>query len=266
MATYIIVAILAYLLGSINFSVLISQKMAGFDVREKGSGNAGSTNVLRAVGVKAAVITLICDILKGVVAVLIGVIAGNIVKDLDRAVGLEKVLYQCPRCLTEYEMQSDGITLKCNHCGKTWEVNEHLELVAKEGKTEFPHIPDWYEWERDNVRKEIEAGKYRFETPVRIDALPNAKKFIDLGMGTLIHDMNGFRLSGVADNEEFTMDWPAKDNYSVHIEYEYLFKHGDCVDLNTLTDTFYVYPKCDKFSVTKMSLACEELYKFYNKK
>ena len=61
MATYIIVAIVAYLLGSISFSVIISKKMAGFDVREKGSGNAGTTNVLRSVGKKAAVITLVCD-------------------------------------------------------------------------------------------------------------------------------------------------------------------------------------------------------------
>lgn len=85
MATYIIVAILAYLIGSINFSVIISKKIAGFDVREKGSGNAGSTNVLRAVGTKAAVITLLCDILKGVVAVIVAVIAGNIVGDIDKA-------------------------------------------------------------------------------------------------------------------------------------------------------------------------------------
>ena len=71
MASYIVVAILAYAIGSINFSVLISRKMAGFDVREKGSGNAGTTNVLRAVGIKAALLTLLCDILKGIVAVLI---------------------------------------------------------------------------------------------------------------------------------------------------------------------------------------------------
>ena len=66
MAIYILVAIIAYAIGSINFSVLISRKMAGFDVREKGSGNAGTTNMLRAIGIKAAIITLICDILKGV--------------------------------------------------------------------------------------------------------------------------------------------------------------------------------------------------------
>lgn len=85
MATYIIVAVLAYAIGSINFSVLISRKMAGFDVREKGSGNAGTTNVLRAVGVKAAILTLICDILKGIVAVLIAFLIGNMTQTADRA-------------------------------------------------------------------------------------------------------------------------------------------------------------------------------------
>ena len=84
MAAYIIVAIIAYLIGSVNFSILISKKMAGFDVREKGSGNAGTTNMLRSVGKKAAAITLICDILKGVVSIVIPIIVGNIVKNLDR--------------------------------------------------------------------------------------------------------------------------------------------------------------------------------------
>ena len=85
MATYIIMVLIAYFIGSINFSVIISRKIAGFDVREKGSGNAGSTNVLREVGIKAAVITLICDVLKGIVAILIALIIGNMVKDIDKA-------------------------------------------------------------------------------------------------------------------------------------------------------------------------------------
>lgn len=89
MAAYIIVAIIAYLIGSVNFSVLISKKMAGFDVREKGSGNAGTTNMLRSVGKKAAVITLVCDILKGVVSIVIAIIVGNIAKNLDRELLLQ---------------------------------------------------------------------------------------------------------------------------------------------------------------------------------
>ena len=64
MAVYIIMAIIAYLIGSVNFSVIFSKKFAGFDVREKGSGNAGSTNMLRSVGKKAAALTLVCDVLK----------------------------------------------------------------------------------------------------------------------------------------------------------------------------------------------------------
>ena len=85
MAAYIIIAIIAYLLGSISFSVIISKKMAGFDVREKGSKNAGSTNVLRTVGKKAAILTLIGDCLKGVVAILIAFVVGKIRQELDGA-------------------------------------------------------------------------------------------------------------------------------------------------------------------------------------
>lgn len=69
--------IIAYLIGSVNFSVLISKKVAGFDIREKGSGNAGTTNMLRSVGKGAAAITLICDILKGVIAIAIAIIIGK---------------------------------------------------------------------------------------------------------------------------------------------------------------------------------------------
>ena len=89
MLAYIIVAIIAYLIGSINFSIIISKKMAGFDVREKGSGNAGTTNMLRSVGKKAAAITLICDILKGVISIGIAIIIGNIAKNLDRELLLQ---------------------------------------------------------------------------------------------------------------------------------------------------------------------------------
>lgn len=84
MIPYIIIAVIAYLIGSINFSVIISKKVAGFDVREKGSGNAGSTNVLRTVGKKAAIVTLICDILKGVVSILLAKLMGNIWGELDK--------------------------------------------------------------------------------------------------------------------------------------------------------------------------------------
>ncbi len=89
MIANVIMAVIAYLIGSVNFSVIISKKIAGFDVREKGSGNAGSTNMLRSVGKKAAAITLLCDILKGVVAILISIVFGNIVKEANQELLLQ---------------------------------------------------------------------------------------------------------------------------------------------------------------------------------
>lgn len=83
MTPFIIVILISYLIGSISFSIIISKRVAGFDVREKGSGNAGTTNVLRSVGKGAAALTLLGDVLKGVVAILLAMLAGVIWKDVD---------------------------------------------------------------------------------------------------------------------------------------------------------------------------------------
>jgi len=81
--TYVLIAILSYFIGSISFAVIFGRKFAGFDVRDKGSGNAGTTNVLRTVGKQAAAVTLICDILKGVVVILLAMLASKIWKDTN---------------------------------------------------------------------------------------------------------------------------------------------------------------------------------------
>lgn len=84
-ATYILMALVAYLIGSVNFSVIISKKMAGFDVRERGSGNAGTTNMLRSVGKGPAALTLLLDIAKGLVAILIAFLIGKISSEANAA-------------------------------------------------------------------------------------------------------------------------------------------------------------------------------------
>ena len=187
-----------------------------------------------------------------------------------RAEGLHKVLYQCPACNKEFKMTSKGTVLRCNACGKEWNMTELGQLQAVSGETEYSHIPDWYEWERKNVRKEVAGGTYSSgQLPVRVDSLPNAKRFIPLGTGTMIHDMNGFTVRVTdKDGDVFEMKKNVPSLYSCHIEYEYLGKYGDCVDLNTLKDTWYIYPDPDncEFSVTKMALATEELYNHYRNK
>ena len=73
---WIPVLIIAYLIGNISPAILIS-RAAGIDIRTKGSGNAGTTNMLRVMGKKAALITLVIDVFKGVIAVVIGRAVGG---------------------------------------------------------------------------------------------------------------------------------------------------------------------------------------------
>lgn len=182
------------------------------------------------------------------------------VKSPFRASGLHKVLYKCPHCGKEYRMTSYGKKLQCGSCGKEWEMTELGELRALVGRTEFSHIPDWYEWERESVRMEVESGSYYFNAPVKVSFLPNSKGYIRLGKGTLSHDKNGFVLEGKLGGRPYRVEKTVPSMYSCHIEYNYLRKYGDCVDLNTLNDTYYIYPYDCDFSVTKIALATEELY------
>jgi len=185
---------------------------------------------------------------------------GILVKDKNRAAGLHRVLYQCPACDTEYKMTSAQSTLHCGQCGKEWKMSELGDLRARTGITEFSHIPDWYEWQRANVRQEIENGTYTFDAEVRIESLPNAKGFVKFSEpGRLTQDLNGFTLTGEYEDKPFTIQWQASSLYSCHIEYNYKGR-GDCVDLNTNNDTFYLFPKGHEFSVTKLALATEELF------
>ncbi|MBY2429420.1 glycerol-3-phosphate 1-O-acyltransferase PlsY [Clostridioides difficile] len=77
--SYIIIAVVAYLLGNISTSYIVAKRIAGVDIRTQGSGNAGSTNVLRTLGKRAGAMTFLGDVLKGVMAVLISEFAARLV-------------------------------------------------------------------------------------------------------------------------------------------------------------------------------------------
>lgn len=72
MLNYIIVAVLAYLLGSISFGMIVAKLAGGPNLREVGSKNTGATNVLRVMGLKIGLIVFVLDILKALIACIIG--------------------------------------------------------------------------------------------------------------------------------------------------------------------------------------------------
>ena len=123
--------------------------------------------------------------------------------------------------MAESQMDAKGTKLFCNACGKTWEMDEYGRMHALDGETEFPHIPDWSNWERACVRKEIEEGTYYFEDKVRVETLPGSFKFYKQGEGTLIQTPEGTTLKCNYYGEDYTLFRSAKSLESMHIEYDF---------------------------------------------
>ena len=181
-----------------------------------------------------------------------------------RAKGLHALLYKCPACMSESQTDSEGTKLWCNACGKEWEMDEYGALHAVNGETEFSHIPDWSNWERECVRKEIEEGTYYFEDEVRVETLPSSFRFYKQGMGRLIQTPTETRIECTCYGKPFTLVRSAMNLESMHIEYDYLGR-GDCVDISIPDDSFWCYLS-KRDAITKISFATEEMHKLALKK
>ena len=140
-----------------------------------------------------------------------------------RAEGLHKVLYQCPHCKEEFKMDSKGTELFCTACGKRWNWNEDGNLEALNGETEFSHIPDWFEWERTQVRKQIHNGTYSFSDEVEVYSLPRVLRYIPLGKAKLVHDAEkGFILHGHYRGQDYHIERTPAQTNSLHVEYDFV--------------------------------------------
>lgn len=179
------------------------------------------------------------------------------IKEPFRADGLHRILYKCAHCGTEGETEGKGTHFGCRRCGKQYELDELGRLQALEGETEFPHIPDWYAWERASVRQELEEGTYCLDTEVEIGMLVDFKAIYMVGSGRLVHDTNGFTLTGCDGQLHF--ERPAKQNYSLYADY-YWYELGDIICIGDRETQYYCFPKGNT-PVAKARLATEELYK-----
>ena len=187
------------------------------------------------------------------------------IKCKERAKGLHKILYKCPVCGEEFKTDSSGIHLWCNACGSKWEMDTLSRLHGVNTEKGFSHIPDWYNWEREEVRKEVRNGTYHFEDDIRIEDYYNNKvKCIEVGHGHVVHDKNGFTITGEVDGKPFNVNKPPQSMYSVHIEYDFLGR-GDAFDIATDKTTYFMYLKTAENYLSKMHFATEEIYDFYGK-
>lgn len=174
-----------------------------------------------------------------------------------RADGLHRILYKCPCCGSENKMEGKGIHLTCQACKKQWTMDEYGQMSANETETEYAHIPDWYRWQRECVRKELEEGTYLLDTDVDIAIQVNLDGVCMVGAGHLTQDLNGFHLTGADGKLDYSQS--PVFSHTLYSDY-YWYEIGDVIGIGDNEFSYFCFPKGD-VSVTKARLATEELYK-----
>lgn len=175
-----------------------------------------------------------------------------------RADGLNRVLYKCPHCLTENQTEGKGTLLTCQNCNTVYELDEYGYLKCQTGEAKFTHIPDWFKWERECVKKELEEGLYKLETAVDICMMVNRDFIYKVGEGLLTHSQDGFHLTGC----EGKLDYFQKpsSSYSLYSDY-FWYELGDMICIGDMKTSYYCFPKGSGDIVAKTRLAAEELFK-----
>ena len=180
------------------------------------------------------------------------------IEEAFRADCLNHVLYKCPRCKEEGKMLGKGTGLTCGNCGKEYELTEYGFLEAADGNTEFSHIPDWYRWERECIREELQNGSYCLDVAVEICMMVNTRSIYRVGEGRLRHTVEGFHLTGCDGRLDYSQKPTA--SYSLYADY-YWYEVGDMICIGNGDVLYYCFPKEGGDVVAKTRLAAEELYR-----
>jgi len=180
------------------------------------------------------------------------------IKEKFRADGLHRVLYKCPHCMTEGKTYGKGTTMVCKECGIEYELTEKGFLKCLNGETKINHVPDWYKWERDCVRQELEENTYRLDIPVDIYMLVNTKCVYKVGEGKMVHTTEGFHLTGCDGQIDYRLKPQA--SYSLYSDF-FWYEIGDMISIGDDKIQYYCFPKHQENIAAKTRLAAEELYK-----
>ena len=179
-----------------------------------------------------------------------------------RADGLHRILYKCVDCGAEGQMVGKGTGITCGCCGRHQKLTPLGELKAAEGETKIPHIPDYYQWERQQVRQEILDGTYLLDCDVDIAIQVDYKAIYKVGEGHLVHNNAGFTLTGCDGKLNYTQLPQA--NYSLYADY-YWYEMADVICIGDTEVHYFCFPK-NGAPVAKIRLATEEMYKLFKEK
>ncbi|HML68629.1 MAG TPA: lysophospholipid acyltransferase family protein [Clostridia bacterium] len=135
------------------------------------------------------------------------------------AVGLEQLLYMCPKCKQEFTIRSKGNHLSCVQCGNAANM-DHYGFLAPEKADDvvFTTPPEWYKWQKNEYRLNVTDGAVYCE-PCRIFRITDSNKFVPVGEGRFYLSREVFRYTGTCEgrNLDYSIDNHLNPNFSNEI-------------------------------------------------
>ena len=181
------------------------------------------------------------------------------------AFGIDKILYKCPECKTEYSLYTEEDKIKCKCCGLEVKVNEYYDLVSTNNKIPMD-IDKWYKWQRRCVAKGITNDNFELSftgslANLRLDKLrkePNNRQILSVGTATLTKE--GLFFKGVLNNQTVDFEFSPKSLYSLTLSTK------GYLEFYYNNEYFLLIPDNPNQCLIKWTLASEEIHNLYDEK
>ena len=170
--------------------------------------------------------------------------------------GAECLIYKCPNCFSEFSMSTTDNTIKCDKCEKSWNIEQTGEFNST-SFFKFSDISKWVGWQRQEIKKEIDSGKFELVTNVNLLQLKNFSGYKNFGNGALRQTVNGITYVGMHNNEKVELNFPTLSTRSCSLS-------RNNIELS-VSDNSYKFVMTDKNLSSKIYLALSESHNLIKK-
>jgi 1-acyl-sn-glycerol-3-phosphate acyltransferase/DNA-directed RNA polymerase subunit RPC12/RpoP len=173
--------------------------------------------------------------------------------------GLDNIIYKCPQCQKEHQLQVEGGTMRCAACGFAVTMDECYSLIPVCGELPFRDHDQWYKWQRAQVAKEVVSDDFSMSSRVQIGRINTQKLGPNCsvqyyGEGVLTITNKGLTYRGTCDGEETELFFQARQVFSLSVSLQY--------DMDLYYDgKYYNFKLLEKQKhIAKWMLAAEEIH------
>ncbi len=181
-------------------------------------------------------------------------------KDGNYAQNAEQILYKCPKCGTEMQMEGVGKTIRCKHCGNEATLDDKYNLTPAPDSVVPADPREWFDWQRRQMRKTVQQPDFTLEEHVTLGLMPkygylkNNKVSLPAGEGTLRLDRSGLSYTGTREGQPWTVSIPSEllPTICLPVDGSFFYTYASGEFLCFTPDV----PSCMRWS-----LAVEEVYR-----